>query len=223
MREGVEKPIEVTVVRDVIRSSRCARASRATIGYIRIATFSEQTIDGLKKAIDKIKTEIGADKLKGFVLDLRNNPGGLLDQAISVSDAFLDHGEIVSTRGRHADETQRFSARAGDLDRRQAGHRAGQRRLGLGLGDRRRRAAGPSPRDDRRHALLRQGLGADDHPDRPNGALRLTTARYYTPSGRSIQAKGIDPDIEVIQELPPELAAQPAIGAARRGEPQAAT
>ena len=123
-----------------------------------------------------------------------------------MSDAFLDKGEIVSTRGRNADETQRFNARAGRPHQGQAVDRADQRRLGLGLGDRRRRAAGSQARDPHRHALVRQGLGADDHPARPgNGALRLTTARYYTPSGRSIQAKGIEPDIEVLQDVPDEL------------------
>ena len=115
-----------------------------------------------------------------------------------MADSFLDRGEIVSTRGRNAEETQRFNARGGDMTQGQADHRADQRRLGLGVGDRRRRAAGPQARDGDRHPFVRQGLGPDHHPARPgSGALRLTTARYYTPSGRSIQAQGIAPDIEI--------------------------
>ena len=122
-----------------------------------------------------------------------------------VSDAFLDRGEIVSTRGRNAEETQRFNAKAGRSRQGQAAGGAHQRRLGLGLRDRGRRPAGSQARDRARHALVRQGLGADHHPARRQGRLRLTTARYYTPSGRSIQAKGIDPDVEVLQEVPDEL------------------
>ena len=116
MRKGVDKPIEVTIVRDVIRVKSVRSHSEGDdIGYIRVTQFNEQTTDGLKKAISDLTSQLGADKIKGFVLDLRNNPGGLLDQAISVSDAFLEKGEIVSTRGRNAEETQRFNARPGDL------------------------------------------------------------------------------------------------------------
>src|SRR5947209_8486717 len=116
MRKGQDKPTEVTIVRDVIR----VRSVRSTneggeIGYIRVTQFNEQTSEGLKKAINDLTAQIPPEKLKGYVLDLRNNPGGLLDQAISVSDAFLERGEIVSTRGRNPEETQRFNARAGDL------------------------------------------------------------------------------------------------------------
>src|SRR5437763_58331 len=117
----VEKPndaklAEVSITRDIIRV-RSVRSSNegGEIGYIRVTQFNEQTTEGLKKAIADLTAQIAPEKLKGFVLDLRNNPGGLLDQAISVSDAFLERGEIVSTRGRNAEETQRFSARAGDL------------------------------------------------------------------------------------------------------------
>ena len=106
MRKGQDKPIEVTIVRDVIRVKSVRSHSEGDdIGYIRITQFSEQTTDGLKKAINDLTSQLGADKIKGFVIDLRNNPGGLLDQAISVSDAFLEKGEIVSTRGRNAEET----------------------------------------------------------------------------------------------------------------------
>ena len=167
MRKGADKPIEVSITRDIIRvRSVRSRVEGDDVGFIRISQFNEQTSEGLKKAITDINTQITKDKLKGYVLDLRNNPGGLLDQAISVSDAFLERGEIVSTRGRNAEETQRYSARPGDLTKRQADHRAGQWRLRLGVRNRRRRPAGPQARNRARHALLRQGLGADDHPAR---------------------------------------------------------
>src|ERR1700690_1097860 len=116
MRKGQDKPIEVSITRDVIRvRSVRSNTDGDDVGYIRLTQFNEQTTEGLKKAIADINAKINKDKLKGYVLDLRNNPGGLLDQAISVSDAFLQKGEIVSTRGRNAEETQRFNARAGDL------------------------------------------------------------------------------------------------------------
>jgi carboxyl-terminal processing protease len=113
MRKGLDKPLEIAIVRDTIkvRSVR-SRTDGDDVGYIRITQFSEQTTDGLKKSIADITTQLGADKIKGFVIDLRNNPGGLLDQAISVSDAFLERGEIVSTRGRDPEETQRSSTAA---------------------------------------------------------------------------------------------------------------
>src|SRR3989441_6921895 len=115
MRKGQDKPIEVSITRARIqvRSVR-SRLEGDDVGFIRVTQFNEQTTEGLKKAITDLTAQAG-DKLKGFVIDLRNNPGGLLDQAISVSDAFLEKGEIVSTRGRNAEETQRFNARAGDL------------------------------------------------------------------------------------------------------------
>ena len=167
MRKGQDKPIEVTIVRDVIRvKSVRSHAEGDDVGYIRITQFSEQTTEGLKKAISDLTSQLGSDKLKGFVVDLRNNPGGLLDQAISVSDAFLDKGEIVSTRGRNAEETQRFNARRGRSDQGQAGHRPDQRRFGFGLGNRRWCAAGSKARDARRHALVRERFGADDHAAR---------------------------------------------------------
>ncbi len=142
MREGQDKPIVVTIVRDVIRvKSVRSHTEGDDVGYIRITLFNEQTTDGLKKAISDLTSQLGADKTKGFVVDLRNNPGGLLDQAISVSNAFLDKGEIVSTRGRNAEENRAFQRPAGRPDQRQAGHRADQWRLRLGVGNRRRRAA----------------------------------------------------------------------------------
>ena len=189
MRKGQDKPIEVSITRDIIRvRSVRSHVEGDDVGYIRLTQFNEQTTEGLKKAIADIKAKVADDKLKGYILDLRNNPGGLLDQAISVSDAFLQKGEIVSTRGRNAEETQRFNARAGDLTERQAGDRADQRRLGLGLRDRRRRVAGPQAGDRGRHPFVRQGLGADHHP------ARLRQRRAAADHGALLHAVGpLDP------------------------------
>ncbi len=117
LRKGVEKPIEVKLVRDTIKLQTVrSRIEADDIAYIRINSFTnEQTFETLKKAIDDLTAKIGPDKIKGYIIDLRNNPGGLLDQAVAVSDAFLERGEIVSTRGRNPEETQRFNARGGDL------------------------------------------------------------------------------------------------------------
>jgi carboxyl-terminal processing protease len=208
MRKGSDKPIEVTIVRDVIRvKSVRSHAEGEDVGYIRVTQFNEQTTDGLKKAISDLKAQLGADKIKGYVLDLRNNPGGLLDQAISVSNAFLDKGEIVSTRGRNAEETQRFNARAGgDLTKGKPvivlinGGSASASEIVAGALQDHKRATLIGTRSFGKgsvQTIIPLGAG--------NGALRLTTARYYTPSGRSIQAKGITPDIEVLQEVPDEL------------------
>src|SRR5471030_1115600 len=197
----------MSITRDVIR----VRAVRSEIqgedvGYIRMTQFNEQTTEGLKKAIDDITAKISDDKLKGYVLDLRNNPGGLLDQAISVSDAFLEKGEIVSTRGRNAEETQRFNARPGDLTKGKPvivlinGGSASALEIVAGALQDHKRVTVIGTRSFGKgsvQTIIPLGSG--------NGALRLTTARYFTPSGRSIQAKGIVPDIEVLQDLPDDL------------------
>jgi carboxyl-terminal processing protease len=205
-RKGADKPIDVTLMRDVIRvKSVRSRVEADDIGYIRISSFTEQTTDGLKKAIAEITAQIPPEKLKGFVLDLRNNPGGLLDQAISVCDTFLEHGEIVSTRGRDADETQRFNARPGDLIKGKPlivlinGGSASASEIVAGALQDQKRATILGTRSFGKgsvQTIIPLGNG--------NGALRLTTARYYTPSGRSIQAMGITPDIEVLQDVPEE-------------------
>jgi carboxyl-terminal processing protease len=210
MRKGLDKPIEIAITRDVIkvRSVR-SRTEGDDIGYIRITQFNEQTTDGLKKSIVDITNQLGSDKLKGFVIDLRNNPGGLLDQAISVSDAFLERGEIVSTRGRDPEETQRFNARPGDLTKGKPvillinGGSASASEIVAGALQDHRRATLVGTRSFGKgsvQTIIPLGSG--------NGALRLTTARYFTPSGRSIQAKGISPDIEVLQEVPEEVQAR---------------
>ena len=210
MRKGQNKPIDMTIVRDVIRvQSVRSHTEGDDVGYIRITQFSEQTTDGLKKAISDLTSRLGADKIKGFVVDLRNNPGGLLDQAISVSDAFLDKGEIVSTRGRNAEETQRFNARPGDLTKGKPvivlinGGSASASEIVAGALQDQKRATLVGTRSFGKgsvQTIIPLGGG--------NGALRLTTARYFTPSGRSIQAKGIEPDIKVLQEIPDDLKAR---------------
>jgi carboxyl-terminal processing protease len=207
MRKGSDKPIEVSIVRDVIRVKSVRSHSEGDdVGYIRITQFNEQTTDGLKKSINDINSQLGADKVKGYVVDLRNKPGGLLDQAISVSDTFLDKGEIVSTRGRNAEETQRFNARPGDMTKGKPvivlinGGSASASEIVAGALQDHRRATLVGTRSFGKgsvQTIIPLGAG--------NGALRLTTARYYTPSGRSIQAKGITPDIEVLQDVPDDL------------------
>ena len=210
MRKGAEKPIEVTIVRDIIRVKSVRwHPQGSDIGYIRITQFNEQTTDGLKQAINDLNAQLGADKVKGYVVDLRNNPGGLLDQAISVSDTFLEKGEIVSTRGRNPEETQRFNARPGDTTKGKPvivlinGGSASASEIVAGALQDHKRATLIGTRSFGKgsvQTIIPLGAG--------NGALRLTTARYYTPSGRSIQAKGISPDIEVLQDVPDNLEAQ---------------
>ncbi|MGP9814186.1 S41 family peptidase [Rhodopseudomonas sp. NSM] len=210
MRKGQDNPIEVTLVRDNIRvRSVRARVESDDIGYIRITTFNEQTTEGLKREIANLTNQIGADKIKGFILDMRNNPGGLLEEAVTVSDTFLDRGEIVSTRGRNAEETQRRSAHAGDLTKGKPvivlinGGSASASEIVAGALQDHKRATLVGTRSFGKgsvQTIIPLGSG--------NGALRLTTARYYTPSGKSIQAKGITPDIEVLQDVPDDLKAR---------------
>ena len=181
----------------------CSR-TEGNVGYIRVASFTEQTVSGVKNAIEQIATELGGD-LVGFVLDLRNNPGGLLDQAVAVSDVFLEQGEIVSTRGRNEDLAQRYNAHPGDLVE------------GLpvvvlingGSASASEIVAGALQDHGRAVLLGTQSFGKGSVqtiiPLPGQGAMRLTTARYYTPSGRSIQALGIEPDIEVAQARIEEL------------------
>lgn len=206
MRKAQDKPVEVSVTRDNIRvRSARGRMEGDDIGVLRVSQFNEQTTENLRKAITDIQTQSG-DKLKGYILDLRSNPGGLLDQAISVSDAFLDRGEIVSTRGRNTEETQRFNARSGDLTKGKPiivlinGGSASASEIVAGALQDHKRATVIGTRSFGKgsvQTIIPLGSGA--------GALRLTTARYYTPSGKSIQAKGISPDIEVLQDVPEEL------------------
>ncbi|MGH6833107.1 MAG: S41 family peptidase [Methyloceanibacter sp.] len=205
VRKGTEDPFEVKVVRDVIHINPVKyNAEGDDVGYIRLTTFNEQTTANLQKAIEDLKKQLGP-KLKGYIVDLRNNPGGLLDQAISVSDAFLDQGAIVLTRGRNLEETQRSNARPGDMT-------DGQKLVVLingGSASASEIVAGALQDHHRATIIGTRSFGKGSVqtiiPLGSNGALRLTTARYYTPSGRSIQAKGIEPEVVVEEELPDEL------------------
>ncbi len=205
VRKGTEDPFDVKVTRDVIHINPVKyNAEGDDVGYIRVTTFNEQTTENLQKAVEDLKKQLGP-KLKGFVIDLRNNPGGLLDQAISVSDAFLDQGAIVLTRGRDLEETQRSNARQGDIT-------DGQKIIVLingGSASASEIVAGALQDHHRATILGTRSFGKGSVqtiiPLGSNGALRLTTARYYTPSGRSIQAKGIEPEVVVEEELPDEL------------------
>jgi len=198
---------DFTIVRELIRvQSVRSHVEDGDIGYIRVTQFTEQTADGLKAAMEKLKTEVPADKFKGYILDLRNNPGGLLDQSIDVVNSFIDRGEIVSTRGRTPDETQRFDARpGGDL----SGGKPLVVLINGGSASASEIVAG-ALQDHKRATLIGSrsfGKGSVQTimPLGQEGALRLTTARYYTPSGRSIQAKGIEPDYKVLEDVPDDL------------------
>jgi carboxyl-terminal processing protease len=205
-RPGRREPLEFTLTRsDIVVPAVRARMEGDDIGYVRISTFSEQTFDGLKRAIEKAQADAPGDKLKGFIIDLRNNRGGRLDQAVMVSDAFLERGEIVSTRGRNAEETQRYNARVGDLTRGKpvvvlinGGSASAAEIVAGALQDHKRGTVMGTRSFGKGSVQTIIPLGA-------NGALRLTTARYYTPSGKSIQARGISPDIEVLQEVPDDI------------------
>ena len=221
VRKGVADPFDLKITRDVIRINPVRAEVEGDIAYIRIKTFSEQTFDELKSSIADLKKKIGPD-LKGYIVDLRNNPGGLLDQAISVSDAFLDKGAIVLTRGRNLNETQRSNARPGDLtDEKKVvvlinGGSASASEIVAGALQDHKRAIIVGTRS------FGKGSVQTIIPLGSNGAIRLTTARYYTPSGRSIQAKGIDPDVTVEEDVPDDLkqassASQPRGEASLRG------
>lgn len=211
-REGAERPIELSITRDVIRPQVVRfRVEGGDIGYIRLTSFNEQTEAGLRRAMQQIRQQAGTN-LRGIVLDLRNNPGGLLDQAVQVSDDFLEQGEIVSTRARRPEDAQRWNARAGDIAQGlpvvvliNSGSASASEIVAGALQDHRRAIV---------MGVKSFGKGSVQTvmPIPGNGAMRLTTARYYTPSGRSIQATGIEPDIEVLATR--EDAAQTA--AARR-------
>ena len=194
---GDEEPFDVSLTRDIIRiQSVRSRIEGENIGYIRVTSFTEQTSDGVEAAVEDLMAELD-DGAAGFILDLRNNPGGLLEQAIAVTDAFLDRGEIVTTRSRHEEDSQRFNARDGDL----IDDAPLVVLINGGSASASEIVAG-ALQDHGRAVLLGTssfGKGSVQTivPLPGHGAMRLTTARYYTPSGRSIQALGIDPDIEV--------------------------
>ncbi|MAU98802.1 MAG: peptidase S41 [Fulvimarina sp.] len=208
VREGATKPVRLTLTRAEIKVPSVRHSVEGDVGYIKLLKFNEQTTVGLEDAIADIKEKVGEDKLKGYVLDLRRNPGGLLDEAVSVSDAFLNSGEIVSTRGRNADETRRYNARTGDdIDGKPLvvlvnGGSASASEIVAGALQDQRRATIVGTRS------FGKGSVQTIIPLGQNGALRLTTALYYTPSGSSIQGRGINPDITVEQPLPKEIREQ---------------
>ena len=206
VRKGRDEPFEIKVTRDVIRIN--AVKSRLELDgeviYTKVSTFNEQTHTNLAKQVDALKKQT-TKKIKGYIVDLRNNPGGLLDQAVAVSDDFLEKGAIVLTKGRNLEETQRSQARPGDIT-------DGKKIIVLingGSALASEIVAGALQDHKRATVIGTRSFGKGSVqtiiPLGANGALRLTTARYYTPSGRSIQAKGIDPDIIVEQELPDDL------------------
>jgi carboxyl-terminal processing protease len=204
VRQGKD-PFEVKVVRDIIKVESVKFNMEAEdIGYIRMSSFTEQSDVGMAKAIADLDKKAGG-KLKGYILDLRNNPGGLLIQAVSVSDAFLEKGEVVSTRGRNPEDVERHNAQKGDLTNGKPlvilinGGSASASEIVAGALQDHKRATLIGTRS------FGKGSVQTIIPLGNEGAIRLTTQRYYTPSGRSIQAKGIDADIVIEQPLPPEL------------------
>ena len=199
LREGEKKPFDVTLVRAIVSVDAASYRREGDIGYIRMPGFNERTADGLEKAVRDLKKQIGPG-IKGYVLDLRNNPGGLVDQAVQVSDAFLGGGEIVSMRGRRTADTQRYDAKPGDITDGKPivvlinmGSASASEIVSGALQDHKRATiiGMTSFGKGSVQTILPMGEG--------RGALRLTTARYYTPSGHSIQAQGIIPDIKVSQ------------------------
>jgi carboxyl-terminal processing protease len=199
LREGEKKPFDVALVRAVVQVEAATYHREGDIGYIRLPGFNEQTAEGLEHAVRDLKKQIGPG-IKGYVLDLRNNPGGLLDQAVQVSDDFLNSGEIVSLRGRHADDTQRYDAHSGDITDGKpvvvlinGGTASASEIVSGALQDHKRATIVGMISFGKGSVQTILPLGEG------RGALRLTTARYYTPSGHSIQAEGIIPDIQVAQ------------------------
>ena len=206
VRKGRDEPLEIKIVRETIKINpvKARLEAGGEVGYVKVSTFNEQTHANLVKAMETLKKD-GAGKLRGYIVDLRNNPGGLLDQAVLVSDDFLEQGAIVLTKGRNLEETQRSNARPGDISEGKPiavlinGGSASASEIVAGALQDHKRATIIGTRS------FGKGSVQTIIPLGANGALRMTTARYYTPSGRSIQAKGIDPDKVVEQELPDEL------------------
>ena len=191
-----EEPFELEIKRDIIKITSVKHNVINNVGYIRLTTFSETTTEGLEIAVEKIQKEIG-DNFLGLILDLRNNPGGLLNQSISVSDAFLNQGEIVSTKGRKKDDASRVFAKKGDI----INGKPLVVLINSGSASASEIVAGALKDHSRAIIIGTRSFGKGSVqsiiPLAGNGAMRLTTARYYTPSGISIQAKGIQPDIIV--------------------------
>jgi len=207
VREGVADPFDVSIIRDTIKLTAVRSRVVGDAIVLRVTTFNDQTYPNLEEGLNKSIAELGGiDNVSGIVLDLRNNPGGLLNQAIKVSDAFLEKGEIVSTRGRNPQDGERFNATGGDLAQGKPmvvlinGGSASASEIVAGALQDHRRAVVVGTKS------FGKGSVQTLVPLRGDGAMRLTTARYYTPSGRSMQALGVSPDIVVKQPVRPELA-----------------
>jgi len=203
VREGVDEPFDVTIVRDTIKLTAVRVRLEGDVAVLRVTTFNDQTYPNLEEGLKEVVEEAGGmDAIRGVVLDLRNNPGGLLTQAIKVSDAFLDAGEIVSTRGRDPQDSDRYNATEGDLAEGKPmvvlinGGSASASEIVAGALQDHRRAVVMGTKS------FGKGSVQTIMPLKGDGAMRLTTARYYTPSGRSIQALGVSPDIVVTQQPP---------------------
>ncbi|MFV0292385.1 MAG: S41 family peptidase [Paracoccus sp. (in: a-proteobacteria)] len=203
LREGEQEPFDTKIVRDTIKLTAVKGRTEGHVVVLRVATFNDETLTSLEADLEKAVEDLdGIDNVTGFVIDLRNNPGGLLDQAIYVSDAFLDKGEIVSTRGRTPEESERWNATPGDL----AEGKPIVVLINRGSASASEIVTG-ALQDHRRAIIVGEksfGKGSVQTvlPVTSDSAMRLTTARYYTPSGRSIQALGINPDIIVAQPAP---------------------
>jgi len=200
LRPGSKKPFDVTLTRAIVHVDSVKYHKEGDVGYIRISAFNERTASGLEKAVKDLKQQIGGN-LKGYVIDLRNDPGGLLDQAIAVSGDFLSGGEVVSTRGRHSDDTQRYTAKSGgDI----TGGKPVIVLINGGTASASEIVAGALQDHSRAKVVGMTSFGKGSVQTiiplgEGGGALRLTTARYFTPSGHSIQAQGIIPDYAVAQ------------------------
>jgi carboxyl-terminal processing protease len=221
VREGEDEPFDVSIIRDTIKLTAVRTRTEGDTVVLRVTTFNDQTYPNLSSGLaEQIETAGGMENVNGIVLDLRNNPGGLLTQAIRVSDAFLESGEIVSTRGREAADSDRYNANPGDL----ANGKPIVVLINGGSASASEIVAGAL--QDHRRAIVvgTQSFGKGSvqtvMPLRGDGAMRLTTARYYTPSGRSIQALGISPDI-IVEQPRPDLDAEDEAEEERRGRTEA--
>ena len=208
VREGVPAPFDIPIVRDIITIRSVRSERQGDIAYIRLTTFREDVSGKIRESISELRQEIGAQNLIGYVLDLRNNPGGLLDEAIAVTDIFLDRGEIVSTRGRSGEDTERYNASAGDMIKDKplvilinGGSASASEIVAAALQDHRRASILGTRSFGKGSVQTLIPLGDE-------GALRLTTALYYAPSGDTIQARGVEPDIEIEQPVETDFQAR---------------